>query len=55
MLLKCFQRAFEQPRNFVQLGMIFSMNLLNLVHQRKHLRAVATNAAMMDLQDVIYQ
>ena len=55
MLLKCFQRAFEKPRNFVQLGMIFSMNLLNLVHQRKHLRAVATNAAMMDLQDVIYQ
>ncbi len=31
----------------VQLGMIFSVNLLNLVHQRKHLRAVATNAAMM--------
>ena len=55
MLFECFQRAFEKPRNFVQLGMIFSVNLLNLVHQRKHLRAVATNAAMMDFQDIIYQ
>ena len=55
MLLKRLQRAFEQAGNFVQFGMIFTMHLLYLVHQCEHFRTVATNAAMMDLQDVVNQ